>query len=212
MSGADPKVIVTAYLSNNRVVSKNKDAEQFTNALSVFVDRQQSKVVDDGTPSSSQVRYESLRARFKDVCAKHKESKKSQAQKTHSSAYQCDIGCGACRSRRSCSFNKDKNTAPSSKYSFKTPTGVGPHWPPSKAMQFKWKPPKTTPAVTASADKESTRRLPTKSCGQEGYQGQGDSKGRISQLVKDRQTGPCEGVELAPSYIVARGGPTWDQH
>jgi hypothetical protein len=80
----DPKVIVTAYLSNNRVVSKNKDAEQFTNALSVFVDRQQSKVVDDGTPSSSQVRYESLRARFKDVCAKHKESKKSQAQKTHS--------------------------------------------------------------------------------------------------------------------------------
>jgi hypothetical protein len=44
---------MTAYLSDDQVVSKNKDTEQFTNVLSVFVDRQQTKVVDDGTPSSS---------------------------------------------------------------------------------------------------------------------------------------------------------------
>ncbi|KAG0320697.1 hypothetical protein BGZ97_013051, partial [Linnemannia gamsii] len=43
----NPKVIMTAYLSDDQVVSKNKDTEQFTNVLSVFVDRQQTKVVDD---------------------------------------------------------------------------------------------------------------------------------------------------------------------
>lgn len=52
------------------------------------------------------------------------------------------------------------------RYSFKTPTGVGHHEPPSKAKQFKWKPPKTIPAVTnnpltASADKEAANKKAT---------------------------------------------------
>ncbi|KAK3843694.1 MAG: hypothetical protein J3R72DRAFT_440580, partial [Linnemannia gamsii] len=86
--------------------------EKFHNALSVFVDRQQTKVVDNGSQSDIQVRYERLSARFDDVCAKHKESKKSQVQMTQSIPSRDTI----VRLRVSRSFNRFRTV--------ETPSGV----------------------------------------------------------------------------------------
>ncbi|KAF9290374.1 hypothetical protein BGZ88_007373, partial [Linnemannia elongata] len=100
--GNDPRDTVSAYLLEDKVKSKNKDMEKFHNALSVFVDRQQTKVGDSGSQSDIQVWYERLSARFEDVCAKHKESKKFQVQTTQSSPSRDTID----RLRVSRSFNR----------------------------------------------------------------------------------------------------------
>lgn len=68
----DPTSIVSAYLTNHQVVSKNTTNQTFEFALRVFVALKQ-------TPVSSSIvslTYNGLRERFTDLCARHEENKK----------------------------------------------------------------------------------------------------------------------------------------
>jgi hypothetical protein len=70
----DPRSIVSAYLANHQVLSKNTDNQTFELALRVFVDLEQTPVdYDAGSLSNNE-----LRERFADLCARHEQLKKSR--------------------------------------------------------------------------------------------------------------------------------------
>ncbi|KAK5816265.1 hypothetical protein F5H01DRAFT_202893 [Linnemannia elongata] len=75
---ADPKDIVLGYLSDNRVISKNTNNQDFANSTRVFVDLQQTRLETDGSRPGSQIMFEQLQVRFQDFCMRYDQHKQSQ--------------------------------------------------------------------------------------------------------------------------------------
>lgn len=74
----DPKDIVLGYLSDNRVISKNTNNQDFANSTRVFVDLQQTRLETDGSRPGSQIMFEQLQVRFQDFCMRYDQHKQSQ--------------------------------------------------------------------------------------------------------------------------------------
>ncbi|KAF8958121.1 hypothetical protein BGZ46_002037, partial [Entomortierella lignicola] len=77
--GQDPKSIVSAYLVDPRVISKNADNKTFDVALRVFVAFEQTPI-DDDISSEYCVLYDELRIRFSSLIDLHSELKKRRQQ------------------------------------------------------------------------------------------------------------------------------------
>ncbi|KAF8917525.1 hypothetical protein BGZ58_005080, partial [Dissophora ornata] len=72
----DPLNIISTYLSDSRVISKNTEDETFERSIRVFIKLQQNQAKDGAIPSPSQDMYHELRQRFIEVCARHDKLKK----------------------------------------------------------------------------------------------------------------------------------------
>ncbi|KAG0030338.1 hypothetical protein BGZ83_004730, partial [Gryganskiella cystojenkinii] len=71
-----PEFIVASYLDHVKVSTKNKRNEDFKISLRVFVDMKQTLLLQSSTPPSPS--YNDLRDRFKDLCSRYEELKKSR--------------------------------------------------------------------------------------------------------------------------------------
>ncbi|KAF9316077.1 hypothetical protein BGZ91_005633 [Linnemannia elongata] len=78
---ADPKDIVLGYLSDNRVISKNTNNQDFANSTRVFVDLQQTRLETDGSRPGSQIMFEQLQVRFQDFCMRYDQYKQSRIRR-----------------------------------------------------------------------------------------------------------------------------------
>ena len=62
--------MIRLYLSNHQVVSKNKQEQTFAISIRVFVDLQQTPVINDGAQLSHST-FDELHQRFENVCARY---------------------------------------------------------------------------------------------------------------------------------------------
>jgi len=76
----DPREIVSAYLTDSKVVTKNTYHETFAMSIRVFVEYQQTQIEPVILQQPSQTVFEALQQRFKDLCSRRDSMKEAQAQ------------------------------------------------------------------------------------------------------------------------------------
>ncbi|KAF8929937.1 hypothetical protein BGZ47_000819 [Haplosporangium gracile] len=86
----DPRSVVSAYLANHQVLSKNTHNQTFELALRVFVDLEQTPVESDGL-SAICLTHNELRKRFTDLCAQHEQFKKHRQRADQKNAPKDEI-------------------------------------------------------------------------------------------------------------------------